>query len=322
VRNPRAYVDSRNGFAIQPTEEGRNAWFLQLGDTPTENREAWAGFPRHYWSIVGEAKPAAEVLARTGVEGEPCIVRQNYGFGRVLFVGIDSTWRWRFKIGDHYHHRFWGQVAQWAASDRLLPASNAAGTIKFGTREPSFRAGQEIELVVRTSEVVKKPSLPPGARIIQLPEAPMQPEKIVIAVPLAPPDGRTREWTGKARPLPPGKYAVELDVPDWLADLQGSPGPDGRAMPLRSTFEVLPPEQEELVVVSANDPLLQDMASTSGGELYRLETLPQLIDRLQRSPAMVEHRTERPFRKSWWMLGLLVGLLSCEWAVRKWSGLP
>ena len=51
-------------------------------------------------------------------------MRQNFGFGKVVYVGIDSTWRWRFKKGDTYNHRFWSQVIRWAASDRALVAGN------------------------------------------------------------------------------------------------------------------------------------------------------------------------------------------------------
>ena len=45
--------------------------------------------------------------------------------GKVLFVGLDSTWRWRYKAGDTYHHRFWGQlVTDWAhvPMPKLAPA--------------------------------------------------------------------------------------------------------------------------------------------------------------------------------------------------------
>src|SRR5207244_10244232 len=73
--------------------------------------------------------------------------RQHYGFGRVLFVGLDSTWRWRYRTGDAYHHRFWGQVVRWAASDKPLVAGNEY--VRFGTRAPVYRQGGEIDLVVR-----------------------------------------------------------------------------------------------------------------------------------------------------------------------------
>jgi hypothetical protein len=173
IKSPKV-VGAEEGFILSMTQEGERAWFLAMGDSPTESKRAWDRFPPHYWAVVGVPKDGAEVLA--SVPGNPkengAIVRQNYGFGRVLYVGIDSTWRWRFKEGDYYHHRFWGQVAQWAASDRLLPTSNADGTIRFGTREPAYASGQDVEVVVRAAESLKKlgPGAIKGARIVRLPD--------------------------------------------------------------------------------------------------------------------------------------------------------
>jgi len=322
LNNLKVLNNTDKGFSLNLTPEARASWFLQLGDTPTENAEAWAGFPPHYWAITGEPKPGAEVLATAN--GSPVLARQNYGFGRVFYVGIDSTWRWRYKTGDYYHHRFWGQVAQWAASDRLLPTMNAAGTIKFGTREPAFRTGQEVEVIVRGTDAVKKlgANTLKGARVVKLPEKAGEAEKPIGLVPLKLPENRTRDLVGKLRDLLPGKYALELSIPEWTGDLQGPPGIDGRALPLRSTFEVLPPEQEELVEISANVPLLEDFANASSGKVYWPHETQELIERLARQSAFIEHRVERPFRKSWWLLGLILLLLSAEWGLRKWSGLP
>src|SRR5260370_624295 len=66
---------------------------------------------------------------------------QNYGLGRVLYLGVDSTWRWRYRIGDTYHHRFWSQIIRWAASDK--PQT------RFGTRAPVYAEGENIEVFVR-----------------------------------------------------------------------------------------------------------------------------------------------------------------------------
>ena len=53
-------------------------------------------------------------------------------------------------MGDTYHHRFWGQVMRWAAADKPLVAGN--DHVRFGTREPVYRQGSEIDLIVRLGE--------------------------------------------------------------------------------------------------------------------------------------------------------------------------
>src|SRR5262249_9498407 len=127
-------VKPLQGFPMTLTREGRRTPFLEMEATPPESAQRWAQLPPHFWGGVGRAKPAAAALAyyrdaaqpppkadedadeRLGGE-QALLARQHYGHGQVLFVGVDSTWRWRYQTGDTYHHRFWGQVIRWAASD-------------------------------------------------------------------------------------------------------------------------------------------------------------------------------------------------------------
>src|SRR5262249_12437996 len=146
ILNPRV-VAPPQGFPVTLTAEGRQAAFLKLEDDAAESLDRWSKLPPHYWGVVGTAKPGAVPLAfhddgskGPGAERERAsalIVRQNYGFGRVLFVGLDSTWRWQFKAGHRIHHRFWGQVVLWGAGGRPLIAGNEVA--RFGPREPSYR---------------------------------------------------------------------------------------------------------------------------------------------------------------------------------------
>jgi hypothetical protein len=317
-------VDSENGFPLSLTADGQRAWFLSLADNAAGNQEQWANFPPHFWAIVGSPKPGAEVLATVpGPDGAqaPAVVRQNYGFGRVLSLGIDSTWRWRYKAGDQFHHRFWGQVVQWAASDRLLPAVNAAGTIRFGPREPATRGGQDVEIAVRTSETVKPPKGMKTATVIRLPDKPGEKESIATVSPLTVPEGKPRELMTKLRGLAPGRYAVELSVPEWDAELRGSPGADGKVPPLRAPLEIVPPDYAELVDLTPNMDWLQKAARETGGKVHTVDTLDELVESLSAKLATRDAVDERPWRRSWWLFGLVVGLLAVEWIVRKATGL-
>ena len=58
------------------------------------------------------------------------VVAQHVGMGQVLFIGFDSTWRMRYRVGDTYHHKFWGQVMRWATASKLPAGTNL---VKLGT---------------------------------------------------------------------------------------------------------------------------------------------------------------------------------------------
>ena len=104
------------GAVVRPLTNGleRDSWpMLQLDLDAEKNGEIWAGLPRIPWLVAGRAKPGATVLAVAGGDDSAAVIAaQPYGLGKVLWVGTDGTWRcWRFRTGDRFHHRFWGQVA-------------------------------------------------------------------------------------------------------------------------------------------------------------------------------------------------------------------
>jgi hypothetical protein len=329
IRTARGFAPEA-GFLPSLTPDGNRAWFLRLGDTPAASRAVWDGFPPNGWAAVGEAKDGAEVLAWVNdpkarppeAKGFPerttaLFARQNYGLGRVLYVGLDDTWRWRFKTGDEHHHRFWKQAVQWAIADRLLPTANAAGTLRFGTREPTYRGNTDPEFVLRAAESI--PPLSPNAakavRIVRLADVKGQPEAAAGLVPLASPGDRPRELTARLGSLAPGRYAVEPEVPEWEEYLRG---PAGK---LRSAFEVFPPDAEETTDLSANLPLLEQLATVSGGRVYDVTNVGDLARELVARAAVREYESSSPLRRSWWTLAVVALLLTVEWVIRKLSGL-
>jgi hypothetical protein len=310
------------GFGLTLTGEGRQTPFLRLEQDPAESSSRWAKLPPHYWGVVGKAKGGAVALAYAGGEkgdgdserSQVLLARHHYGFGRVLYVGIDSTWRWRLKTGDQYHHRFWGQVIRWAASDRPLVAGNQF--VRFGPREPVYRTGQPVDVLMRVGEQARP--LPPdalaGVRVIRVQSGGK--EESVGLIPLKPTPGQTRELTGQLGELPPGEYALEPAIPEMEDKLAG---PDGKK--LRATFSVSPPESGERIDLSTNIPLLEELAAKNGGKVFPAERAAELIDLLASRAATRQVTHETDLSHSGWVLVALVALLTLEWLLRKRAGL-
>jgi hypothetical protein len=334
VEAPRA-VEPPDGFRLTLTGEGRLTPFLQMDPSPDQSLTRWAEFPPHFWGVVGRAKPGAVPLAylpagaappKDGKEDErekeqALIVRQHYGFGRVLFVGLDSTWRWRYKVGDTYHHRFWGQAIRWAASDKPLVAGNVF--VRFGTHEPVFGQGQEVEIVVRLAEGVGPlgPDALAGARLLRQEDGKAG-EQAVALVPLKRREAQPGVLEGRVRDLLPGRYEIELAIPELADKLHGPPGPDGKPGKLRASFTVTAPEGEEMVELGTNWPLLEEVAAKSGGKVFTPENAAELADLLVKQG--VTHAEHYEFRLwQWWgTLAAFLVLLTLEWVARKWAGLP
>jgi len=69
----------------------------------------------------GSVEAAIEQLAnRNTLERSNAVISTvRAGLGKVLFLSSDHTWRFRYGVGDTYHHRFWGQVMRWGAGPNL-----------------------------------------------------------------------------------------------------------------------------------------------------------------------------------------------------------
>jgi hypothetical protein len=321
IVGPRA-VKPPEGFALTLTDEGKRTPLMQLAEAP-EDGDVWSELPPHFWGIVGRRKPAATALAYVGgaepKDDQSLIAWQAYGRGRVLFIGIDSTWRWRYKVGDKHHHRFWGQLVRWSASDKLLEGGTSQ--VRYGTPRAMYQTGQEIDVLMRLSDEVpaELPKGPARARIVRSGAK----AETVAVVELSRREGQPRVLAGRVRDLPDGQYRVELDVSD-LADRLQPPTAPGVPKPRAAEFSVSPPDSREMLELTTDWDLLKELAdkSGSGGTVYAPEDASRLIDLLTREAKTHAERSEHRLWEWWPTLALFLLLLTAEWVARKWVGLP
>lgn len=321
-------VRPEDGFRLVLTEEGYNSPFLQMEPDAAANRKKWSEFPVHYWGVEGRLKPGATRLAfamdpkkkDAPATTDALFAQQRYGAGHVLYLGIDSTWRWRFKSGDTHHHRFWGQALRWAAADKLLPAGNKV--VRFGTREAVHRSDQPVDIAVRFHpEAGPLPAdLAPRARIL-----PVDFGQPVAVTTLSQRPGQPRLFTAQVRDLIPGRYRVEVDLPPGLQKFAA--GSSDKKKPDRAAeFTIKPPEDVETKDLTVDWQLLSNLARQSGGEFFTAETVDRLVDLLERRVTRHDVPEQlRPWRDEpavWWLLGVILTLLSLEWISRKLAGLP
>ncbi len=295
---------------------------LQLGEGPESSKRVWSELPRLPWLLVGQPKPGATVLAASGGpdgKGPAAFASQAFGLGQVLWVGTDSTWRWRFRVGDLYHHRFWGQVIRWAGSEKLAAGNKLVRHGPTGSRSPE---GRPVTLQARLADdlpdlgtglVVASKVFARGANGSIDADA-----KPLAIVPLHPVPGQPRLYQGVAPGLSRGAYRIRLDAPQ-LATLPGAsdagPIPD-------APLEIQARETGELVELAADRPRLERLAAATGGT-FTLDRdagdLPSLLRaRVKTETRSVETRLgEQPAT-----LLLFFGILTVEWILRKRYGLP
>ena len=109
-----------------------------------------------YWSFpVTRARPGATVLAR---HGDPrmqnqygrhvLLASQLYGPGRTVFIGFDSTYRWRYLAEDHFDG-FWARLVDRVGRNKAL-----GGRFPFQVNlgKGVYRVGDQVTIGVRYAE--------------------------------------------------------------------------------------------------------------------------------------------------------------------------
>lgn len=310
---------SERGFHLKLTPEAETEAMFQFDTDPVANRAIWASLPGHLWGLMGPAKPGTTVYAapyqgqeQLGLAAErerALIVQQYYGQGQVLWLGIDSTWRWRHLVGDKYHHRFWAQLGRWAAHAKAI-AGNAF--VKFGPEQPEVTVGDNVLLRARwTPEFLKRfPQLKARVDIFRAKDPANA--KPFSSLELKPDQTRPQVHEARSVALPAGSYKAKLAVTN--ADL----GPQE----ISAGVFVEEPKSLELSDLSGNRELLSQLAQLSGGQLVlpeKVHTIPELL----RGPTATQTlREESLLWDHWLILVAFCVLLMAEWVIRKLNGLP
>ncbi|MBL8815694.1 MAG: hypothetical protein JNL58_06665 [Planctomyces sp.] len=308
-----------SAFQLHPTSDGSQLPMFQLGTDQPGQIPEFQSLPGHPWAFTATARPSATVWADVllpGREGvtEPAIVHHYYGFGQVLWMGIDSTWRWRQRAGDSWHYRFWGQLVRWAARNK---ASAGNDQVRLTLSNVLIDETESAEVVARWNEKLL-PQLAGATLEIVATPADLSPDEngppIESHSAVMQQNGDTPErFTARLPRLPPGNWNVELKLEGAEFQLREA---------IRSDLMVRPRTSAELANVSCNREALQQLADLSGGQMVEPSDLSKLISLIQPEDFSAAQIEERTLWDHWGLMLVFFFLLMCEWVIRKLNGLP
>jgi hypothetical protein len=313
-----AAAPDERGYRLTLTPEAESLTMFQFADDPVDNPEVWAGLPGAEWGLRGTLKGGASVWAvaldpeseRT-LESERnsvTLAHHFVGAGQVVWSGIDSTWRWRHRVGDRYHHRFWGQLVRWAAQ---FKASAGNEFVRFGAQLPVIEFGEEASLIARFEPTVLQ-NAPDLNAVVEIRPAGDEEDGAVAVLELNADSATPTVYTARTATLPSGEYKAVLIVSGTAREVP----------PVESELTVLEPPTSERSDVSANPTLLASLATASAGQVVPLDELATLPDLLQAATGEDSRRQETRLWDSWWLLMLFCALVTTEWVLRKLNGLP
>ena len=297
-------LSARTPFTLSITPAGKSSEVLRFAEEAEKNREILDDLPGLFWHFpVTRAKPGAEVLA---VHGDPrmrneygqeiLIAEQRVGPGRTMFLGFDSTYRWRYRNEEAFNG-FWRRVAGRAGRAKRL---GGGYPFKLSTDRSEFQPGSEVRVVAR----FLSPDSPEAA-VEQLSGEVQRGADEAEPLSLEP-TGQPGEYAGTFTPEREGTHLARI----WL----GTPSPATKAATLPITVREAGRELDEPTIDLDR---LSRLAEASGGavvSLAELEALPDFlkIGRVVRSTESREELWDAPL--VWVSLFLLVCL---GWFLRK-----
>jgi uncharacterized membrane protein len=290
---------------LQLTESGSTRPWLMLQPTEVANRQFWDQLPAPHRIVPVEALPGTEVLVETAVGQTlyPTIVTRSFGAGRVLYFAFDETWRWRYKVADAYHQRFWNQAARWVMPK---PFAVSDSYVSLDAGAAAYAAGQRAEMRVRLRQADGRPAenTPVDALL-------WRDGQLDSVVALAPDPAGHGLYRGRSEALEPGQYEIGVRAAGFSND----------ALKARTSFVVHRPPPVERQYLGCDAGLLRQVAAASGGQFLREEQSEQLKGLLRPlSRGRVRQSDTLLWQSYWWLLAI-VGLLGSEWFMRKRAGL-
>ena len=310
---------SSSGFTLEVTPDARDVPPVQLATTAGASAELWrtisSSLPVYDLSPCSMPKPTANVLIeanpaqRSNGERRAFLSWQYVGRGRVVFVAAPALHKLRYRHGDRYHYRFWGQMLRWIVARELTGGSKS---VRLTTDKTRYSYGERVQTMLRLTELDGKPVS--GEEIALVAESPtgvvsridMKPDKLVPG-----------EYHVVLVGLPTG--AIKL-VPEGarIDTLLRREGIDER---VETEIAMDPHDSIELRNPLCDTALLGAIADASGGVVLSPIAAREFLKHLDLAPEFEQRSEREPLWAKWWLLLAICALLLGDWLCRKAIGL-
>ncbi len=260
-------------------------------------QQAWASLPPLFGYLsLPVLRPTARPLVVERDTHQPVITLMPLASGQVVLVGLDETWRWRFKAGAAPQERIWMQLLTELTEP---PYAVKVGALSLDVEKPAIAPDEPVAVRIRriATDGSSAPITPIDLRILQQDGRVLRQQ-----APVAAGGGR---YTARITGTPPGSYTLEARA-----------GNDAAHYPLRIVGQY----ESELENASGDRQALQALADASGGQLLTLEQVRKL-PALVASTALEPRPVEFELWHSTYLFVFVVACFAAEWAIRKRLGL-
>lgn len=335
--NAANFESPEDAYRIALTASGRDHPVTSQSTSRALNNERWQSFPPMRWRYSGASvKETADVLAyaqpvgsRTlssavNPDGSPgsveaaikqlanqetlekehaLITTSSAGLGKVLMLNFDRTWRFRYGVGDTYHHRFWGQVTRWGAGPNLRSGTDQ---VRIGTDRLSYTPNDSIEVTTKFLDNERRPIT-----------------DATLDVEVWKDDKRLRQQRLSYRTDSSGLYETSLsglrEEGEYELRISGEALGDSKVS--TELLVVTTRNPIELSELTADRDFLNRAAEITGGTVAEINELPSLLSSFGAPKEILTERRNVTLWDKWPILLGFLGLITTEWIIRRRSGL-
>jgi uncharacterized membrane protein len=298
---------------IDLSREGWLQPWTRLRDNEIDEKRRLSEMPAFkVLNRLPSVKPGASVVAYIGneyAEQFPAVIVQRFGNGRSAAITIGDIWRWGMKEPQMHNDmdKFWRQTLRWLVADvpeRITMQAidkpdqvNHPVSLRVGVRDKNFEPMDHVSVLIEVND-------PQGNRT-QLKAEPVLNE--------------TGIFEATYIPRADGGYFAKAAVKEKKENEEAELGSaeTGWASELDSI---------EYKSIKTNRPLLEKIAQQTGGRVIEADNLDNFVSGLSKKDVPVSETWTRPLWDMPWIsqaVFLLVLLcFACEWALRRWKGIP
>ncbi|MCB1062459.1 MAG: hypothetical protein KDN20_06010 [Verrucomicrobiae bacterium] len=334
-------------FRIALTTAGRTHPVMAQSTSRSLNAQLWAQMPPATWrSTMTGVKEGAEVLAyadsleggsgagAVSLDGSPesvekaieqlsnqkafeqeraLVTVQRAGLGKVVMLNFDQTWRFRYGVGDTYHHRFWGQLVRWGAGENLRSGGEK---VRLGTDRITYTPLDPVEIIAKVLDADRRPVTDADLSAVVY-----QDGVAVMKQKMSYRQASSGVYETIIASLPrPGDYTVRLEGEVVDAALT-SDNAEGLEHIETNLVVVSARNSVELAELTADRDFLNHAAQVTGGKVAEIGDAETLIESFGAPKETLTERRNITLWDQWPLLVLFLALLTTEWVLRRRSGL-
>jgi len=286
-----AATDSAAVGKSNAADSDRSVWSTLLPPTTIRDAEVLPGAEVWLEADLGDTAPAT-----------PLLVTRLFGGGQVVYLATDQTWRWRYRVADRYHTRFWNQLLEAVMQP---PFEVRDQYIAIATGSPQYTAGQSATIRARLRDANGRPVGDAVVEAVLRDTAGNAQTVLLRSI-----DADRGVYEAQTQPLGPGEFDVSIRSAGYAS-----------SQAVRTSLLVVPQPNRETARLAQDENLLRSLATVSGG-IYADEADVENVWRAIKplSDGRIETNRLALAQSYLWFVAVL-GLLSTEWWLRKKAGL-